>query len=102
MIPELKDIFDDNTKRLPKFITLGDVLSDLINIAFYVAMLFAFTWLVWGAFDYIMAQGKKENLAKARAKITWAIIGLMVVFSAYFVAKFAGQIFPPTKGGLPF
>lgn len=101
-IPGLQDIYDDNAARLPNFKTLGDVLSGLLNIVFYVAIFVAFYFLVWGAFAYIMAQGKKEDLAKARARITWAIIGLMVVLLAFFIARFASEIFPPKPGGLPF
>ncbi len=83
------------------FTNLASVLSNLLNIAFYVAVFLAFYFLVWGAFAYIMAQGKKEDLAKARARLTWAIIGLIVVLLAYLLAKFASEIFP-AKGGLPF
>jgi len=83
-------------------IDLGPVLSGLLNIAFYVAFFLAFFYLVWGAFSYITAQGKKEELQKATARITWAIIGLIIVFLAYFIAQFAGQILKPTTGGLPF
>lgn len=95
-IPQPKELVDKG------FVDLASFISPLLNIAFYVVMLFAFAWLVWGAFSYITAQGKKEELAKARARITWALIGLVIVFLAYFVAKFAGEIFPPTTGGLPF
>ena len=101
MIPGLKDIFDANPT--PKFNTLGDILSGLLNIAFYVAVFLAFYFLVWGAFNYIMAQGKKEDLAKARDRITWSLIGLMVVLLSYSIAKFAvGALGTNIKGYLPF
>lgn len=87
----------------PDFKDLASFITPLINIVFYVAVFMAFIWLVWGAFSYIMAQGQKENLAKARARITWAIIGLMVVLLAYFIATFASEILPsrPSPGALP-
>jgi len=81
---------------------LGGFISGLLNIAFYIAAFLSFYFLVWGAFAYLMAQGEKENLAKARARITYAIIGLMVVLLSFFIAQFAGEIFTPGKGGLPF
>lgn len=81
---------------------LGAILTGLLGIAFYIAGFFAFYWLIWGAFQYILASGNKEDLAKARARITWALVGLVVIFSAYLVAKFAWEIFPPIRGGLPF
>ncbi len=84
------------------FVNLASILSPLLNIVFYIAAFLAFYWLVWGAFQYILAQGKKEELAKAKARITWALVGLLFIFLAYILAKFASEIFYPTKGGLPF
>ncbi len=116
MIPGLEDIFKCSpvsskacpnpvASRLPgatDFKTLGDFLTPLFNIVFYIAIFLAFYFLIWGAFAYILAQGKKEDLAKARARITWAIMGLLITLLAFFVAKFGAQIFPPGRGGLPF
>lgn len=81
---------------------LGSLLSGLLDIVFYLAVFLAFYWLVWGAFQYMLASGKKEELAKARLRITWAIIGLIVTLLAYFIARFGAEIFPPTRGVLPF
>ena len=81
---------------------LGGLISGLLNIIFYIAIFMAFYWLIWGSFQYILASGKKEDLAKARSRITWALIGLVVIFSAFFIAKFAAQVLPPGNGGLPF
>lgn len=101
MIPGLQNIYDENAARLPKLNTLGDVLTGILNIVFYAAAFVAFYYILWGTFAYITAQGKKEDLAKARARITWAIIGLILVFLAFIIAKFIAEVFKP-KGGLPF
>lgn len=81
---------------------LASFLSPLLNIVFYIAVFLAFYFLVWGAFQYILAQGNKEELAKARARITYALIGLIIIFMAFIIAKFASEIFKPFQGGLPF
>lgn len=87
---------------VPQFKTLADFISPLLNIAFFIAVFLAFYFLVWGAYAYIFASGEKENLAKARARIRWALIGLMVVFMAYLIATYASEIFKDIlKGGLP-
>ncbi len=108
-IPGLKDIYDFYTDRTNpyqpnKFDTLGDVLSGLLVVLFYVAIFIAFYFLVWGALSYIFAMGQKENLAKARARITWALIGLMVIIMAYLVAGYVREILPPApgRGWVPF
>lgn len=99
-IPGLQNIYDTNPIK-SKFTNLGDVISGLFNIAFYVALFAAFYFLVWGAFAYITAGGKKEELAKARSRITWAIVGLIIVLLAFSVGKYAGEILKPS-GGRPF
>lgn len=95
-IPQPKELTDKGFTNLASFI------SSILNIIFYIAVFLAFYFLVWGAFAYLMAQGKKEDLAKARARISWAMVGLLVVFAAFLIAKFGSEIFKPTKGGLPF
>lgn len=86
-----------------EFKDLASIISPLLNVVFYIATFLAFYYLMWGTFQYILAAGKKEDLAKARARISWALIGLIIVFAAFLIAKFASEIFPPTtKGGLPF
>lgn len=101
-IPGLQDLYAFSNSKIPQFKKLSDIVSRLINIAFYVAIFLAFYFLVWGAFQYIMAGGKKEELGKARARITWAIIGLIIILLSYSIAKFASEIFKPNIGGVPF
>ena len=84
------------------FTDLASILSPLLTITFSIATFVAFYYLLWGTFQYILAGGKKEDLAKARSRISWALIGLIVVFAAFLIAKYASEVFPVSKGGLPF
>lgn len=103
----LNDLLKDSGLKALNFkfegAKLAEVLSGLLNIAFYFGAFMAFAWLVWGAFQYILASGKKEELAKARERIKWALIGLMVILTAYLIATFAAQILPtrPAPGETP-
>lgn len=104
-IPGLKDVFSDrlNNKLSPKINTLGDFISGILNIFLYIAIFLTFYYLIWGAFAYIMARGDKEGLAKARSRISWALIGLVVIFSSFLIAKFAQEVFKDVlKGGTVF
>lgn len=86
-------------------ITFGGLVAGLLDIFFSLALFMGFFYLVWGSFQYILASGKKEELAKARSRITWTLIGLVVIFSAFFIAKFAQGIFLKDsilKGGTLF
>ncbi len=81
---------------------LADFISPMLNIIFYIVLFLAFYYLIWGAFQYIMARGDKEGLQRARSRITWALVGLIVVFLSFIIARFAREIFTPTQGGFPF
>lgn len=86
------DIISDTTLPGSRFTDLGGFISGLFEIAFYIAAFMAFFWLVWGAFQYIVAGGNKERLAQARARIVWALVGLLLVAIAFLVAQFTQQI----------
>lgn len=102
MIPYLSEIFrsnpafskfpNDPATTLGKFGNIGAVIGGLLAIAIYISAALAFFWLVWGAFQYIFAGGNKEELGKARARMTWAVIGLILVLLAYLVTQFAAHI----------
>jgi hypothetical protein len=82
------------------FKTLNDVISVGFNVVLLLAGFLAFFWLVWGAFQYLLARGNKEELSRARARITWALIGLFIIFLAYLIANLAVGILRP-RGGVP-
>jgi len=59
------------------------VISMIINILLGGAGVIAFIFLLWGGLQWILAGGDKEGTEKARKRITSALIGLAIVFSAY-------------------
>lgn len=71
---------------------IGGVVSSFLSVGFMVAGMLLLIWLSWGVFQYIFAEGKKENLQKARSRITWAIIGFIITLLAYVVSDYAREI----------
>lgn len=86
-IPRVGNVLD--------FTSLGSFISGLLNITFLIAAFLTFFWLVWAAFQYIAAGGDKQKLAQARSRVTWAIVGLLLIAIAFLVAQFAQQIIQP-------
>ena len=105
----LKDIFDQTKNPnfgIPNFkysfdTKLGTIITNALDLVIFLAAFLAFFWFVWGAFHYIFSGGNKEQLGKARSRMTWAIVGLILVLLAYLIAIFASEILRP-KNGLPF
>lgn len=85
-----------------QFPDLASFVSQIFGVVIYVSIFLAFYYFIWGAFNYIMAQGQKEGIAKAKERIRWAVVGLIVILMSYTLAKFIATVFPPGSGGLPF
>lgn len=86
-------------------------VSTAINLMLGSAGIIAFFFLLWGGLQWILAGGDKEGTEKARKRITSALIGLAIVFSAYALIFIIQALFgidvlqlqlkaiPPTSNG---
>lgn len=64
-----------------------------INVLLGVAGVISFFFLLWGGIQWILAGGDKEGTEKARKRITNALIGLAIVFSAYALLFLLNALF---------
>jgi hypothetical protein len=90
-------------------LTLQEVVSKLINIAFLAAGLVAVIYLIIGGFRYVTSSGNAEAIEGAKATILNAIIGLIVIFISFLLVNYIlgaigirGGLFPQpttTSGG---
>ncbi len=74
---------------------LGSLLSGGYSILLLIAAFLMVYWLSWGIFQYIFAGGEKEKLAHARKRITWAIVGFIIIVLAFTIRYFVEEVFPP-------
>ena len=74
-------------------ITFVAMVSAALNFLLIAAALIAFFFLLAGGVQWILAGGDKEGTEKARKKITNALIGLAIVFSAYAIAFLVNALF---------
>lgn len=56
-------------------------LQGYLQAFLFIAALGTFFYMLWGAFDWIMAGGESGKIESARKKITQAVIGLTVLAS---------------------
>jgi hypothetical protein len=68
-------------------------IKTLLNVLLGVAGVASFIILLWGGLQWILAGGDKEGTEKARKKITAALIGLAIVFSAYALLYILRSLF---------
>lgn len=63
------------------------------SLLIVVAVILAIFFLIWGGIQWTTSQGDKSKLDAARKKITFAIIGLIVVILSFFIVSVFGYFF---------
>jgi hypothetical protein len=82
--PALAVDIDKTFPLAPLFPDLGTVVSMLVKNALLLAGLIFFFVLIFSGLKYILSGGNKENIQKAGAGITNALLGLIIVFVSYW------------------
>ncbi len=73
--------------------SFGQILGTVITIAFIIAVLIALAFLILGGMKWITSGGDKSGVEGARNQIIAAIIGLIIVFLAYFILNLVLGLF---------
>lgn len=73
-------------------LTLGTIISNLLPYIFALAGILLLAYLLYGGFHYMTSRGEPKGVQEARAKITYALIGFVIVFTAYWLVQVAGSI----------
>lgn len=68
--------------------SIGTVISAFIQLFFVIAALIAVLFLIYGGVKYITSRGDKTEVEAARNHIVAAIVGLIMVFLAFFFVNF--------------
>jgi hypothetical protein len=76
---------------------LADILTFVIRIFFVIAGLVALLYLLLGAFSWITSSGEEEAVAKARQKITAAVIGVILIVAVLAIIVTLEQVVFKTK-----
>jgi CHASE2 domain-containing sensor protein len=64
---------------------INTLLDNVVGIFFAAAGMAFIIMFVWGAVQMILSGGDKEAVSKARGKITWAIIGIVLMSISYLI-----------------
>lgn len=71
---------------------INTILTNMVSLIFTVsAVLFVFMFLISG-FQMLMSGGDKEALAKARARLTWAVIGIVLLSLSFVILRIIQHI----------
>lgn len=80
---------------------IGPVLAGILRIAFVVALILTFVFLIWGGLQWITSGGDKAKYEEARNRITAALVGLAIIVLAWLIIKLVAYFFglPDIFGG---
>ncbi len=71
---------------------INTLLSNIIGLFFAAGALAFIIMFVWGAVQMILSGGDKEAISKARARITWSIVGVILLSLSYFIFQLLQDI----------
>ena len=72
--------------------TLGEVVDAVLPYVFGLAGLGLFVYFLIGGFTLMTAAGNPKNVQKGQQMLTHAIIGFLIIISAYWIAQIMGVI----------
>lgn len=73
--------------------TVGSIIQWAVTVVLIVAGLIFFFMLIIGGLRWILSGGDKQGTESARSQITAALIGLVIVFSAWAIATLVNSVF---------
>lgn len=71
---------------------LAILLSKIVNIIYTVSAIVFIFMLLYAAFEWITSGGDKEKIESARNRITWAIIGIIILSLTFVFLRILGGI----------
>ncbi len=73
-------------------LTIGGIISFLLSYIFRIAGILLLILLVLGGYDVLTSQGEPKRMASGKDKITYAIVGFIVIFVSYWIVQIISRI----------
>ncbi|MEK7559023.1 MAG: hypothetical protein AAB521_01850 [Patescibacteria group bacterium] len=69
------------------------IIQTGITLLFIFAIILALFYIVQGGIQWIVSGGDKQQIDQARLRITYAIVGLVIVLAGFFIVNLVSGIF---------
>lgn len=73
--------------------TLSGVISNGITIFIIIAVVITVIFIAYSGLQWVSSGGDKQKVAQARLRLTWAIVGLVIVFLAFLIVRIVASVF---------
>lgn len=71
---------------------LGDVISTVLNYAFYLGGVALVLYFLFGGFQLFTSGGDQKKVAEGKTTITNAVVGFVIVFVAFWIVQLIGSL----------
>lgn len=82
-----------------KFFSLGNIVSQAILFIFVFAGFGLLLMIIAAGFSLLTSAGDAKKLESGKQRLTYAIVGFLIIFTAYWGVLIAGHIFGFTVFG---
>ncbi|HWA52313.1 MAG TPA: hypothetical protein VG895_04620 [Patescibacteria group bacterium] len=72
---------------------IGDILAAAIPWIFTIAGMVLLVYLIFGGIQLMLSRGDPKAAGAAKAHITNALVGFIIIFIAYWVVQLIGIVF---------
>ncbi len=103
-IIDLDQIIGDLTAinaKYSKFKTLGGLVTQILPYVYGLTGIALLLYLIFGGFKYLTSAGDPKKVESAKTTLTQALIGFIIIFTAFFITQIVDFIFylqAPLKG----
>ena len=83
-----------------EYLDVGKIITFAVKILMFAGFVMAFIWLLLAGISYITSNGEPAKTAAAQKKITYAIIGLVVIILAFSILTLVENVFSLNAGSI--
>lgn len=73
--------------------SLGELITKGLNYIFTIAGILLLLYLIFSGFKMFTSGGDQKKVSEAKASLTNALVGFVIVFIAFWIVQLAGSIF---------
>ena|SRR3989344_4375950 len=77
---------------------IGDLISSLLGVIFPIAGFVTVIIIIVSGIQFVTSSGNPEAAAAARGRLTFAIIGFVIIVLAFAILQIVDKIFLGTSG----
>jgi len=78
-------------------LTLGTIISRAVPFVLAFAGIGLLLMLLFSGFEYLTSAGDAKKLEGAKQRLTYSIVGFLLIFTAFWLVQIAGNIFGLTE-----